>query len=269
MTTRTTTPERWNDEEVSALLAIYSKDGMQQLLQKAVPNSKCFERCSQKLLEMGIVHSAHGCRIKIKKLRQDYKKIKDHNNKSGNYRKTSKWYERLDDLLGQRPSFSGTTATIDSGTLPWELAETADSVGCEVSNDDNDEGEAGQLAGLETSGLSFPDCNSSRCSSPFPSTKRKRKRAQDTRDENFFVTIETMEDRRAMASKAMHEDQMMLLHKAQETEDRLIAMMERQDERDAVLAQLMGQQMELQKTFQQGFLGVLSELVKSNRPSSL
>ena len=74
-----------------------------------------------------------------------------------------------------------------------------------------------------------------------------------------------MEDRRAMASKAMHEDQMMLLHKAQETEDRVIAMMERQDERDAVLAQ----QMEQQKAFQQGFLGVLSELVKSNRPSSL
>ncbi|KAK5898184.1 hypothetical protein CgunFtcFv8_015624 [Champsocephalus gunnari] len=84
--------------------------------------------------------------------------------------------------------------TIDSGTLLWELAETADSVGCEVSNDDNDEGEAGQLAGLETSGLSFPDRNSSRCSSPFPSTKRKRKRAQDTHDENFFATIETMED---------------------------------------------------------------------------
>ncbi|XP_033961281.1 uncharacterized protein [Pseudochaenichthys georgianus] len=204
MTTRTA-PEHRNDEEVSALLSIYSDAGMQQLLQQAVPNSKCFERCSQKLLEM----------------------------------------------------------TIDSGTLLWELAETADSVGCEVSN--NDEGEAGQLAGLQTSGLSFPDRNSIRCSSPFPSTKRKRKRAQDTHDEKFFATIETMEDRRAMASKAMHEDQMMLLHKAQETEDRVIAMMERQDERDAVLAQ----HMEQQKAFQQGFLGVLSELVKSNRPSSL
>ncbi|KAK5923012.1 hypothetical protein CgunFtcFv8_000020 [Champsocephalus gunnari] len=148
--------------------------------------------------------------------------------------------------------------TIDSGTLLWELAETADSVGCEVSND---EGEAGQLAGLETSGLSFPDRNSSRCSSPFPSTKRKRKRAQDTHDENFFATIETLEDRRAMASKAMHEDQMMLLHKAQETEDRVIAMMERQDERDAAHGAAKG--------FPAGVSGSALRAREANRPSSL
>ncbi|KAL3060659.1 hypothetical protein OYC64_015088 [Pagothenia borchgrevinki] len=62
-----------------------------------------FERCSKKLLELGIVHSPTACRLKIKKLRQDYNKIKDYYNKSGNDRKTSKWYERLDVLLGHRP----------------------------------------------------------------------------------------------------------------------------------------------------------------------
>ena len=86
-----------------------------------------YERCSVKLADMGIFHSANSCRDKIKKLKQDYKKIKDHNNKSGNGQKTSKWYDRLDALLGDRPSFSGT------------CGEMADSVACQLSNDDNDE----------------------------------------------------------------------------------------------------------------------------------
>ena len=57
--------------------------------------------------------------------------------KSGNDRKTSKWYERLDALLGHRPSFSGTASTFDSGTMVWEAAQTADSV---ANDDDHDEG---------------------------------------------------------------------------------------------------------------------------------
>ncbi|KAI9538433.1 hypothetical protein NQZ68_014177 [Dissostichus eleginoides] len=84
---------------------------------------------------MGIFHSGNSCRDKIKKLKQDYKKIKDHNNKRGNGRKTSKWYDRLDALLGHRPSFSGTSSTIDSGVLVWE-AEMADSVACELYDDE-------------------------------------------------------------------------------------------------------------------------------------
>ncbi|KAL3057897.1 hypothetical protein OYC64_008198 [Pagothenia borchgrevinki] len=190
--------ERWSDEEVSALLEIYAEDATQGMLLKAVPNSKMFDRCSKKLLEMGIVHSAMACRLKIKKLRQDYKKMKDYNNKSGNDRKTSKWYERLYALLGHRPSFSGTASTFDSGTMVWE-AQTADSEG------DHDEGEENQLSGLETSELCLQD--HSACSSPLPATKRKGKR---TWDANFFDTVQALEDRRAVVKESMHRDQMVL-----------------------------------------------------------
>ncbi|KAI9522516.1 hypothetical protein NQZ68_035360 [Dissostichus eleginoides] len=50
------------------------------------------------------------------------------------------------------------------------------------------------------------------------------------RDENFFDTVEAMEDRRAVVKESMHVDQMGLLSKAQETEDKMLTMMERQDE---------------------------------------
>ncbi|KAK1875930.1 Variant-silencing SET domain containing protein [Dissostichus eleginoides] len=179
--------------------------------------------------------------------------------------------------------------------MVWEAAQTADSV---ANDDDHDEGEAGQLSGLETSELSPPDRNSSACSSPFPPTKRKDivsclfflfgKRAQD---ENFFDTIEAMEDRRAVVKESMHGDQMGLLSKAQETEDKMLTMMERQAEvltrqmerqerQDEVSAQRHERQDELserrqerqderQTSFQNGFLEVLSQLVKANRSSSL
>ena len=124
---------------MSALLEIYAEDATQGMLLKAVPNSKMFDRCSKKLLEMGILHSAMACRLKIKKLRQDYKKIKDWNKKSGNDRKTSKWYDRLDALLGHRPSFSGTASSLESGSMVLEAAPAAD-LDC-----DHDEGKSNYM----------------------------------------------------------------------------------------------------------------------------
>ncbi|KAJ4922014.1 hypothetical protein JOQ06_004033 [Pogonophryne albipinna] len=44
--------------------------------------------------------------------------------------------ERLPKGPPARPSFSGTASTIDSGALVWEAAETADSVACELYDDD-------------------------------------------------------------------------------------------------------------------------------------
>ncbi|XP_034059439.1 interferon-induced protein 44-like isoform X2 [Gymnodraco acuticeps] len=136
MATRKKSWERWGDEEVSALLSICSEDENQQLRLKPGHNSKVYERYSVKLREMGIFHDASACRDKMKKLKQDYKKTKDHNNKWGNDQKSSKWYDRLDALLGHRPSFSGTASTTNSGTLVWEAAETKDSVACELYDDD-------------------------------------------------------------------------------------------------------------------------------------
>ena len=80
-----------------------------------------------------------------------------------------------------------------------------------------------------------------------------------------------------MVKESMHGDQMVLLTKAQETEDKMLTMMERQAEvlkrqmerQDEVSAQRQERQDERKTTFQNGFLEVLSQLVKANRSSSL
>ncbi|XP_034096527.1 uncharacterized protein LOC117562757 [Gymnodraco acuticeps] len=200
---------------MSALLAIYSEDTTQELLLKPVSNAKMFDRCSAKLLKLGIIHSASACRLNIKKLRQDYKKIKDHNNKSGNDRKTSKWDERLDDLLGIDFRFGHNgVGGRSNGGFSGQRRRPRRRRGWTT-------------IGLGNKRASARDCNSSRCSSPYPQTKRKGKRA---RDENFLDTVEAMETWRAVVKDTMHVEQMAQLSKAHEMEDKTLMMMERHAE---------------------------------------
>ena len=53
--------------------------------------------------------------------------MKDHNNQSGANRKTSKWFDSLDLILGHRPAYSGNAATKDScaGLLEFVREEMA------------------------------------------------------------------------------------------------------------------------------------------------
>ncbi|KAL3055625.1 hypothetical protein OYC64_018322 [Pagothenia borchgrevinki] len=128
-----------------------------------------YECISQELAAIGIIHGAKSCRDKIKKLKQDFKKIKDHNNESGNGRKSSKWYDRLNVLLGHRPSYLGTAHTIHSSTTGWE-----DAMAGELSKHDDDElGNVVFPLELEISEISPPEIHGSASSSPTPTTKRK------------------------------------------------------------------------------------------------
>ncbi|XP_031169261.1 uncharacterized protein LOC116060041 isoform X4 [Sander lucioperca] len=108
--------EKWTDAEVKALLVLYATEEVQRNLGGSTKNIKIFGKISSELAQMGIYHTVKQCREKVKKLKQDYKKIKDHNNQSGANRKTSKWYATLDGILGHRPPYSGNAATKDSAT---------------------------------------------------------------------------------------------------------------------------------------------------------
>ncbi|KAJ8389034.1 hypothetical protein AAFF_G00124310 [Aldrovandia affinis] len=115
--------ERWTDDEVQTFLSIYADEEIQRELESATRNDKVYAKISGKLSDLNIVHTGRQCREKLKKLKQDYKKIKDHNNKSGSDRRTSKWFDRLDALLGHRPS-SGAARTKDEDVTRAELCFT-------------------------------------------------------------------------------------------------------------------------------------------------
>lgn len=61
-------------------------------------------------------------REKIKKLKQDYNNMKDPNSRSRSDQRTSKWFDRLNSLLGHRPALLGMAERKDSITVLLEEA---------------------------------------------------------------------------------------------------------------------------------------------------
>ena len=80
--------------------------------------------------DAGFERTANQWREKIKKFRAEYKKVKDNNNQPGNSRKTCKFYERLDSMLGSK---SATRPPIVINTFKSSSTNNSDS---QKSDDD-------------------------------------------------------------------------------------------------------------------------------------
>lgn len=125
--------DRWSDDEVQALLSLFAEESIQQQLHGATRNDKVYACISARLGDLNIHRSSKQVREKLKKLKQDYKKIKDHNNRSGSDRKSGKWFERLDAVLGHRSYFSSSLEAKDITLLEAIHDETE----TEESNEGN------------------------------------------------------------------------------------------------------------------------------------
>lgn len=75
---------------------------VQEQLDGATRNKTIFEDISKKMHESGYERDWQQCRAKIKNLKADYKKVKDHDGVTGNGWKTVKFYNKLDEILGHR-----------------------------------------------------------------------------------------------------------------------------------------------------------------------
>ena len=95
----------WEDDEVDVLIAVWGEEDIQAKLDGTTHNIKVFEAIAQKLSDLGFEgRTAMQCREKIKKLKGDYRKIKAHNQKSGRNRRSYKYLEQMDSILGHRPA---------------------------------------------------------------------------------------------------------------------------------------------------------------------
>ena len=114
----------WSDAEVTALISIWGDADIQEQLDGATRNRSIYEHISKKLRESGIERDWQQYKAKTKNLKQDHKKIKDHNGVPGNGRQTSKFYDKLDAILGHRPAstppilLDAGSSTIPSTELP-------------------------------------------------------------------------------------------------------------------------------------------------------
>ena len=97
-------PDLWEDSEVLCLLEVWGDQEIQNQFEGSTRNKKIFEVISARLAEHDVVRTADQCREKVKKLRGEYKQIRDHNNVSRRNRKTIRFLPQLDAILGHRPS---------------------------------------------------------------------------------------------------------------------------------------------------------------------
>ena len=77
---------------------------MQAQLEGCKRNAQVFERISCEMKDIGYDRTGVQCREKIKKLRGEYKKIKDKKGKTGEGNKPWKYFENLDSVLGHKPA---------------------------------------------------------------------------------------------------------------------------------------------------------------------
>ena len=90
----------WTREETLKLIEFWGDSEIQSCKR----NQGVFEKIAKELQEVGFGRTYQQCRKKIKKLRMEYRKVKDGRNKTGEDRKEWEFFDGLDDILGTKPS---------------------------------------------------------------------------------------------------------------------------------------------------------------------
>ena len=89
----------WRDQEVFQLVDFWSDDVIQCHLEECKRNKDVYEKISKLMQEKRYTKTAVQCREKIKKIKGEYRKIKDQH-KTGTGRKKWRFYDALDSVLG-------------------------------------------------------------------------------------------------------------------------------------------------------------------------
>ncbi|MEE6526719.1 hypothetical protein FKM82_027513 [Ascaphus truei] len=95
----------WSDPEVVELLQLWANDSVQMELESCLRNQHVFNRIAEVLREKGIHRTGDQCREKIKKMKLEYRRLKD-NSKTLRSGRAWKFYEVMDRVLTHRPSLS-------------------------------------------------------------------------------------------------------------------------------------------------------------------
>ena len=84
------TPDKmaWPEHETLCLISIWGEDSIQAQIEGCTRNKEVYDRIAEQMREEGYSRTGVQCRDKVKKLKQDYRKIKDNNYESGRARRS-------------------------------------------------------------------------------------------------------------------------------------------------------------------------------------
>ncbi|KAM4900697.1 bifunctional phosphoribosylaminoimidazole carboxylase/phosphoribosylaminoimidazole succinocarboxamide synthetase [Sylvia borin] len=95
--------KHWSDNEVRALINIWSDEKIQQMLEGATRNKEIFEEIARRLMKRGIDRDWKQCRTKYKNLKYEYRALQKENDHLGNPRRKMRFYDEVDCILRRQP----------------------------------------------------------------------------------------------------------------------------------------------------------------------
>ncbi|XP_062523879.1 myb/SANT-like DNA-binding domain-containing protein 7 [Corticium candelabrum] len=94
----------WTEQETLLLIDLWGEESVQVQIEGCARNKAVYAKLAARMQEEGYNRSGTQCREKIKKLKTDYRKVKDNNNESGRARRSSRIFEAMDAILGHKPA---------------------------------------------------------------------------------------------------------------------------------------------------------------------
>lgn len=108
----------WTDPEIVELLQLWSDESVQIELESSLRNQRVFDRIAHVLREKGIYRTGDQCREKIKKMKLEYRRIKD-NHKLRSW----KFYDVMDRVLANRPAI--TYSSLGGAVIAQQVFQSA------------------------------------------------------------------------------------------------------------------------------------------------
>ncbi|XP_077412993.1 uncharacterized protein LOC144043338 isoform X6 [Vanacampus margaritifer] len=99
----------WTFQEVQTFLGILAEEEVQRQLIGAVRNRRVFQLVSQRMAAKGFRRTCGQCQLKCKKLRCQYRKIKEQKRT-----KAWRWFELVDAVYGRRPAINKQRVNTDT-----------------------------------------------------------------------------------------------------------------------------------------------------------
>ncbi|KAK0151261.1 Zinc finger protein with KRAB and SCAN domains 2 [Merluccius polli] len=268
-TTRKNTP--WTVAEVETLLSVVAEDRIQKELDGATRNEKVYKEIARTLAESGYHRTFQQCREKFKKLKSDYRQIKDKNGRSGSNHVSWKWYEQMDQIYGRRPAMNVRERGLDSdrqllesiidgkcfcvvclkATLHITYPIDSTSISDEDGSCTTDEAPPAALDSVPTLPPPSPAAGtSSRGQGVTPGKKRKRSPSKDLA--SILIKMNKNDVKEQELNRAQQEEHLKLILENSEKNRELEAVLRREEAEQTA-------------AFNQSFLGVLGSLVEVMR----
>ena len=186
----------WSRDEVLKLIELWGDGSIQAQLEGCKRNQEVYDKIAADLRDAGFERTGKQCQDKIKKLKGEYRKIKDKRNKTGEGR-FPEWdyFDTMDEILGHRPATQPPVVvnSMDEGvgdtTGDSANERTGDTAG-EPQAEDRGNSSEPELEDIQHPGSSSSTMDNSHSTTPMASQQRKRKRSKG--EKNYASTTELM-----------------------------------------------------------------------------